>query len=706
MYKKINVVLSILLLALGVWIANPEDLYRKLNEFDFSVIFPLGLLLICNLMIVSLRFWRVLRHFGILISARTSLAASMAGNLAGLVFIPLLGQVAGRQLVLNRFGVSSVLNSSISAYERLVVATSSFLLALIGSLGLFGLDISLGFLGAFDFFGVFFVASVACCLNYWLFGGEFERLLAKQLFKAKNAIRLVEVMGLGLLGQLFMLLAFLICFQVVAPNVSALSLLCAAAIVSFAASMPISVGGWGVRELAAVFVMGKLGVPAPEAVAASVVVGVCSTLVVLMVAPLFAIKRRDILDKKEVPISAETSPLQEGFSFWLLGFATVVGVFFQVHLALQNGEINVNLADPFALFSAAALFLNAVITKKKPAWKIPELNRYIVVLLLILLAGFFNGWMKIGVTQWALGGRVFGAVVLLGYLSAGYLISHHFGSLGVRRIAQTVVVVASVIVVFHFVVRFGNFVRGVPVLSNFEGFAANRNAFAFQLICAVALLIGYASVCKRYWYFFVAMSVLCFGVLLTGSRTAIAVVCVLVVLCFCFEKNARYALFFALFAAGFGYGLSLVMPKLLHGAGLPMASLISSEGSDTVRWKANLEALKMWWSAPITGVGLGVFIFDENKSFSYPLQIHNTFLWVLAEFGLVGAISAAWGVWRFSKFILAKKVSQLEPIDRVFALIFISFMLFSQMHEILYQRILWLIIGACLALPVVNKELK
>lgn len=710
MYKKINVGIAIFLLALGVWIANPLDLYERLKKFDVAILLPLSLLLICNLLAAGVRFWRVLHHFGMELSLRSSLAASMAGNLAGLFFIPLLGHVAGRQLVLQQYGVPSVLNSSLSAYERLVVAISSALLASLGAIALFGTDVSLELLEGFNLIEIILAAGFAGFLNYRFFGRKFEKALVEKLFNAKNMERLTEVMGLGLIGQLLMLAAFAVCFHVVAPQLSWLNLFYAAAIVSFAASMPISVGGWGVRELAAAFVLGKLGVPASDAVAASVVVGLCSTLVVLVVAPLLAVRPSNILYRKVVAVPVGGALVQESFAFWLLGFAAVVGVFFQVHLVLPNGEINVNMADPFALFSLGALVLNCIFLREIPAWRIAAMNRFILVVLLVLVVGFINGWARVGLTQWALGGKVFGAVVLLGYLSAGYLIVRQFGSHGLYRITQTIVVVAFVIVVFQLSIRVGKYVQGIPIQSNFEGFAANRNAFAFQLICAISLLLGHAAWFRQSWCLILGLSALCFGVLLTGSRTAIGVVFVLIALCVLFDKRGRYQFLAAALLAGGLYGFVELMPLLSRGlsdgGGYHVSSQFSDKGSDGVRWRANYEALKMWWSSPVWGGGLGVFLVEKEKIFGYPLQIHNSFLWVLAEFGLVGFVVALYGVWLFGRYLWVEKVWRRFPAGRSLALLVLSFLMFSQMHEILYQRILWLLVGACLAIPHVAKRLK
>jgi hypothetical protein len=69
----------------------------------------------------------------------------------------------------------------------------------------------------------------------------------------------------------------------------------AAAIISFAASMPISATGWRIWYLASIFVLGHSGVPVAETVTMSLLVGVCSTLLIVGLVPLMM--RSDRLGK-------------------------------------------------------------------------------------------------------------------------------------------------------------------------------------------------------------------------------------------------------------------------------------------------------------------------------------------------------------------------------------------------------------------------
>jgi uncharacterized membrane protein YbhN (UPF0104 family) len=99
------------------------------------------------------------------------------------------------------------------------------------------------------------------------------------------------IAGLTLGGQLLMLTCFVVGILAVSKGLPVASLFAASAIISLAASMPITVGGWGVREVAAVYVLGNLDISAADALAMSVMVGLCSTLVILASAP-FCLRKR------------------------------------------------------------------------------------------------------------------------------------------------------------------------------------------------------------------------------------------------------------------------------------------------------------------------------------------------------------------------------------------------------------------------------
>ena len=148
------------------------------------------------------------------------------------------------------------------------------------------------------------------------------------------------------------------------------------------------------------------------------------------------------------------------------------------------------------------------------------------------------------------------------------------------------------------------------------------------------------------------------------------------------------------------------MPSL--GNIVALASLInlSSVGSHLSDPSSNLERIAtlthgfdLWKNNPIFGAGLGSFNFHSLTWFGHATVIHSTPLWLLAELGLVGFTLVLWPLW-FAWKILIKH--QQDVNSRILVSLIISVAVFAQFHEIFYQRIIWLVLGATLALPIVS----
>ena len=273
------------LLAVVIWLFDVEYVFRLLAMFWPWTMVSMLALLLANLVLVSLRLWHILAHFGIVLPWGIAFRASIAGNFAGLFVMPLFGQIAGRQLVLNRFGVQSVVNASLAACERVMLAVVSGALGAVGGLYLLGQTVIARFLEQIALPEIVIAACGGGVLSLWLGGSRFEAKLSGRLFSRENLDRLALVVGMTFIGQLLMLGSFVVGILTISQGIPIASLFAASAIISLAASLPITVGGWGVREAAAVYVLSNLGIPAADALAMSVMVGLCSMLVILASAP-------------------------------------------------------------------------------------------------------------------------------------------------------------------------------------------------------------------------------------------------------------------------------------------------------------------------------------------------------------------------------------------------------------------------------------
>ena len=103
---------------------------------------------------------------------------------------------------------------------------------------------------------------------------------------------------------------------------------------------------------------------------------------------------------------------------------------------------------------------------------------------------------------------------------------------------------------------------------------------------------------------------------------------------------------------------------------------------------------------PVLGAGLGAFITAEINRTGIPLMIHNSPLWVAAEMGLVGLVVLTLMVAVMVRG--AHRARRVAGYPRwallVFGVVFVSTS-FSMVHDMLYQRSLWLLLGVALAMP-------
>ena len=282
------VLVSVLLIGFVLWVSGVGSLTHRLGEFPVWGLVCMLALLMANVFLVSYRFWCVLDHFGIELPWKVAFGANISGSVAGLVVFPLFGQMMGRQSVLQRFGVPSVVNASLIAYERLLLALVSGILGTFGGIVLFGGSAVAEFFNKVALVEIGLAACGAVALSLWLGGSRFEKQLSRRTLSQANFNRVMTITALTLAGQMLMLGSFVVGSLALNPTLSIGPLFAASAIISFAASMPITVGGWGARELASVYVLGALGVSTTDALAMSVVVGLCSTLVILAPVPFCA----------------------------------------------------------------------------------------------------------------------------------------------------------------------------------------------------------------------------------------------------------------------------------------------------------------------------------------------------------------------------------------------------------------------------------
>jgi glycosyltransferase 2 family protein len=232
----------------------------------------------------GLRWWMVLRAFGekqalsalvVVFSVASSVAQvlpSVAGDGVRMWLATRLGLSTGhavRSVFLERV-------SMVAALLAVALATSPWLMQLTGSSGPVWAAAAL-FAGAIGAIGV-----LAAADRLWTQPGP--RLLealrhtsadTRQLFGSKWNWRFL---GLCVASNLSFAVLTLVLTRALSLHVAGYEVLAIMPWVTLASTMPVSFGGWGVREGALVFLLGRAGVAAPDALAVSLLFGLFAAM--------------------------------------------------------------------------------------------------------------------------------------------------------------------------------------------------------------------------------------------------------------------------------------------------------------------------------------------------------------------------------------------------------------------------------------------
>jgi hypothetical protein len=242
-----------------------------------------------------------------------------------------------------------------------------------------------------------------------------------------------------------------------------------------------------------------------------------------------------------------------------------------------------------------------------------------------------------------------------------------------------------------------------------SGFAANPNAFAFQMA-----LVGCASlvIIRSNRLAAVLLSVSLAAIWLSASRAglgamgmALAISAILlprrrptIVHSFVLSAVLVALLEFAIAVLNIPVGLheissafTMTTPLTL---GLPS---VSSDVSNNERWQTILGGFSLFCAHPIFGAGLGAFAESWRQLHGHVQVIHSTPLWLLAEFGLVGAAII---VVPFVCIVLRTFAGAVNGHETAILTLLCCVVLATMAlaHELLYQRSFWLLLGAAAAL--------
>jgi branched-subunit amino acid transport protein AzlD len=678
----------------------------QLSWASFAIPF---LLIIAGALLAAWRLQLIAKDLGYSLNFRDSVAALSLGQLIGLLFFQVVGQLLARGAFLSRRNIPVSGTLIATGYERVLATAISFAMAIGGAIYLFGqvsFDEKSG--GALIIKLVLGSASavIGAALLSWgaLARKHLPRISAHVVRSTARNLVLSLVIQLTTMG------AYVVLAGDLAPAVPTGKLVAASTLVMLGASLPISLAGWGMREMSAILALGAIGVSTEFSLAIAVSVGLMSiAVVILMTLGTVGAHWRTAAAVDAEPVAHfDYGKILD----YVLPLAAASAIFVQAFVPLQKSLINVNLADPFAIIAGVLFVLHCYFAKSRPHWRLPYLEYYVLAASLVFVAAFLHGVMRFGWTDWAFANKLLGWFILLCYGACGALIVNRAQRDGfdllMRTYAASAVAVVIVGALLLILSRVGVDYAKPLVDLPYDGFSANKNSFGFQLLLAVCAVCAARWEKSEYW-----LAILLGGLFFADSRAALLALAVVVGMTFYLRIMPWRVLAVAgvLGAALFvfvnyspdvsAYVTSVVTGRPFESAGDIVYAATASD--DNTRVKSLVLGWEMFKSHPIFGAGLGAFI-DQQMRAGNLLIIHSSPLWLLAETGIIGFIVVAAPLFRvFFRQITTVRKQDVAGLTLI--LVITAFGVEANAHEMMYQRAFWLVLGAGLACaPFVAKH--
>jgi O-antigen ligase len=398
---------------------------------------------------------------------------------------------------------------------------------------------------------------------------------------------------------------------------------------------------------------------------------------------------------------------------WTIGILTACLIYFQLRVPTGGGEFTINAADPLAV---TALFFAAVFAATDRFLRLfPRPVLWGVgAIAAALTLGVVVAWLGPGLSKWAVVNRMVGLPVLVGYAATPGLVVMVAGERGRAILVDTFIAAAVVICAVQLIaLGIHSFVAPLPpdffgatfaINDQLEGYAQNPNAFAFQLLMPLAVMLGWQPqvVAGRIppWRI-VGVALLLAAVVATRSRAGI--VCAVGALVFAAALHAvpprvllaRRTIVIGLIAGAalvaLGIAFSGSLGRLMEASLGPGWRTMTVE-SDALRWESDLLGWQAWLRHPVLGGGLGSFLLERERAGLPALVIHSVPIWFMAEMGLVGLV--AWLVFVGGiAWVGFAALARDAPHARSLLVVVAVFVVMSLVHDLLFQRPFWFVAG-------------
>lgn len=412
---------------------------------------------------------------------------------------------------------------------------------------------------------------------------------------------------------------------------------------------------------------------------------------------------------------------------------TVLAIALQIQVTILANDtyhgLRLSLADTILpLLGIVALVLTIRKNAVLPRWIIPYGGGMLAGLLCVMTISLMQGHSTTGVWSfWALFNKYIGFWILIFYfVLGGWIVTNTKQYDKTLQLFITVfcgffVTLLALTVILIFAQSVLHIEFSLP-RNPWSGYMVNRNAYmvvaVFVMICIVIVQSNEKSfmpnwISALFWFLFP------FFLMHNASRTGWIVMGLLALGFFlkhpilCFKKVSLPVIAGVVLLAFSFYGAGIISPQgryqYRHFTNLINPPDIDVEtgrpmmmyGGDQKRLIAYEDGMQLYTQSgnPLLGAGLGSYKpFQIEKRGEFIDVMDFTGLWLLVETGLLG-LSAFSAFFALCLFVLYQRWREKKayPIQ-VALLIFIPcFIGMSMLHELLYTRFLWFIMGLALA---------
>ena len=244
-----------------------------------------------------------------------ALRMTLASHVANIFFISSVSGIVVRIALAKHHGLSLVRAACATIADRAMTLTALIILAAVF------IAPASQHMGSFIARNTQWISIIALCVVVFSLFIIVPLIIQKLIGLLKESTRMAEILEYfndifsdpfllfailfaSLINQIFYFVAIFILTRATGIEVPMLNIIAILPVIILVSSLPISIGGWGVREGAFIYGLGMIGVNAESAFLISVQIGLLGTLSV-MIAGIPAILHRDIwgiLKKKEASL--------------------------------------------------------------------------------------------------------------------------------------------------------------------------------------------------------------------------------------------------------------------------------------------------------------------------------------------------------------------------------------------------------------------